>query len=151
MDSSFRVEGGPVRLTLQQLLEEFIRQRINRWKAKQKVITDRELVAQMVAMSWDYDSLPREGPGCLMPDHKGGYVYIPYDESSEGLTPDLEDRIDKLNHWFKNPANGSIVRQMDKILERQVNDQCFWDFLDGGNASRIDFHGKASPPSHRAC
>ncbi|KAH6849768.1 hypothetical protein B0I37DRAFT_352332 [Chaetomium sp. MPI-CAGE-AT-0009] len=93
-------------------------------------------------MSWDYDSLPREGPGCLITDHKGGYVYAPYDESREGLPRELEDRIDKLEHWFKDPANLPMLRQMDQILEREVDDKCYWEFLDGGSASRIDFHGK---------
>ncbi|KAK4252346.1 hypothetical protein C7999DRAFT_27073 [Corynascus novoguineensis] len=103
---------------------------------------NRELAAQIVAMCWDHDSLPQAGPGCLMPGFNGGYFYVPYDESREGLPLDLQDGINKLERWFKDPANGPIMRKMDKMLEKEVNKKCFWEFLDGGNASRIDFHGK---------
>ncbi|KAL2201232.1 hypothetical protein P885DRAFT_73581 [Corynascus similis CBS 632.67] len=103
---------------------------------------NRELAAQIVAMCWDHDFLPQAGPGCLMSGCNGGYVYVPYDESREGLPLDFQNRINELERWFKNPANGSVLRKMDKILEKEVNEKCFWEFLDGGNASRIDFHGK---------
>ncbi|KAL2169666.1 hypothetical protein VTG60DRAFT_5805 [Thermothelomyces hinnuleus] len=119
MESLFKVDGENVQLTLQRLIEESISQRVTRWKTKQEKIPDRELAAQIIAMCWSHDALPSAGPGCLMPDTKGGYVYVPYDET-----------------------NGPIVRKMDKLLEKEVNEKCFWEFLDGDNASRIDFHGK---------
>ncbi|KAL2181600.1 uncharacterized protein P884DRAFT_274094 [Thermothelomyces heterothallicus CBS 202.75] len=142
MESLFKVDGENVQLTLQRIIEESISQRVTGWKIKQKKIPDRELAAQIVAMCWGHDSLPSAGPGCLMPDTKGGYVYVPYDESRDGLPPPLEERIDKLERWFRNPANGPTVREMDKLLEKEVNEKCFWEFPDGDNASRLDFHGK---------
>lgn len=114
--------------------------------AKQRKMPNRELAAQIVAMCWDHDFLPQAGPGCLMSGCNGGYVYVPYDESREGLPLDFQNRINELERWFKNPANGSVLRKMDKILEKEVNEKCFWEFLDGGNASRIDFHGKVPDP-----
>ncbi|KAK4149212.1 hypothetical protein C8A00DRAFT_19071 [Chaetomidium leptoderma] len=142
MNGPFRVEGGPVRLTLQQIMDEFISQRVKRWKAKQVNVPNRELAARIAAMCWDYDSLPGLGPGCLLPDHKGDYVYIPYDDSRDDLPPDPEDRMAMADHWFTNPANTKLLQQADKMLEKQVNDKCFWEFLDGGSAARLDFHGK---------
>lgn len=147
MDNSSTLKSAPVRLTPQQAMEEFISQRVSRWQAKQEKVLDRELAAQIVAMCWDYGSLPRKGPGCLLPDHKGGYVYVPYDDSRDGLSPELEERIEKLERWLRDPVNTPALRLMDKVLEKEVNEKCFWEFLDGGNASRIDFHGKASTHS----
>ena len=144
MDNSLRPAGGPVRLTPQQAMEEFISQKVSRWRAKEEKVPDRNLAAQIIAMCWDYGSLPRKGPGCLLPDHKGGYVYVPYDDSRDGLAPELEERMEKLERWLRDPTNTPALRLMDKILEKEVNEKCFWEFLDGGNASRIDFHGKAS-------
>jgi hypothetical protein len=144
MGDAVSAEGGSGQLTLEQAMEEFISQKVSRWWTKQEKVADKELGAQIVAMSWDYASLPPKGPGCLLPDHKGGYVYVPYDDSREGLPPELEERAAKLDNWFKNPANTPTLRRMDKVLENEVNEKCWWEFLDGGSAARLDFHGKAS-------
>jgi hypothetical protein len=144
MDISLRAEGDPAQLTPQQIIEELISERVNRWMTKQITVPNRELAAELVAMCWDYDFIPETGPGCLLPDHMGGYTYIPYDESRDGLPDELRHRADTLDHWAKDPANAPALRKIDKLLEKEVNATCFWDFLDGGNASRIDFNGKVS-------
>lgn len=144
MDSSSQVEGDPVGLTPEQFIQELVSLRVDRWRSKQKEVPDEELVAQLVALSWDYDSLPPEGPGCLISGGSTGHIYVPYDDSREGLPPEINDRIDKVNRWIADPANAPTLRKMDKILRRQVDNSCFLEFLDGGNASRIDFIGKVT-------
>lgn len=136
------------RASPQQMIEEFVSVRILRWQAKQVKVPDREIAAQVAAMSWNFNFLPRGGPGCLLPEPNtdSGYIYVPYDERVDHLPPEVMKRIEKLNDWFKDPANGPIVRQMDKLLEREVDDKCFWEFLDGGSAERIDFLGKVGFP-----
>lgn len=144
MDNSFRVEIDPARLTPEQMIEALIQERVDRWTARQVTMPDRELAVQLAAMWWDYDLLPASGPGCLLPDRMGGYIYVPYDEDRHGLPAELLHRMDMLENWTRNPVNAPALRQIDKLLEKEVNDTCFWEFLDGGNASRIDFNGKVS-------
>jgi hypothetical protein len=151
MDSSSRVEGGLVGLTPEELIQEFISLRIDRWRSKEKEVPDQELAAQLFAMSWDYDSLPPEGPGCLMSGGRTGYLYVPYDDSREGLPPEIEARINMADRWLGNPANAPVLREMDKIMKRQVDDCCFLEFLEGGNASRVDFLGKVTSRPFEAC
>ena len=147
MDNSLQVEGDPARLTPQQIIEELISERVNRWMTKQITVPNRELAAELVAMCWDYDFIPETGPGCLLPDHMGGYIYVPYDEGRDDIPDELQHRSDTLDHWAKDPANAPALRKIDKLMEKEVNATCFWEFLDGGNASRIDFNGKVSYPS----
>ncbi|KAK3302194.1 uncharacterized protein B0T15DRAFT_505249 [Chaetomium strumarium] len=143
MASASRLDEDTAQAALaRQMIEEFISLRIAHWKTKQRRITDREVAAQIAALCWDYDSLPDQGPGCLLPDRQGGYVYVPYDGRREGLPPDILRRALSLDHWEKNPANCPVILQMDKLLEKEVDEKCFWEFLDGGNASGVDFHGK---------
>ncbi|KAK4106466.1 hypothetical protein N658DRAFT_502927 [Parathielavia hyrcaniae] len=143
MDSSTPADFDPVSATVPQIMEEFVSQRVKRWKARQENVPDRELAAVIGAMCWDNDFLPRRGPGCLLPDGRGGHAYVPYDERREGLPADLQQRIDILNRWVRNPENAPALRKLDKLLEKEVNEKCFWEFLDGGSAERVDFHGKA--------
>lgn len=150
MDSSSRVEGGLVGLTPEQLIQEFISLRIDRWRSKKKDVPDQELAAHLFAMSWNYDSLPPEGPGCIMAGGSTGHIYIPYDDSRSGLPPEIEARIDMVDQWLGDPANAPVLRGMDQIMRRQIDDYCFSEFLEGGNASRVDFLGKVTPPSLRS-
>ena len=149
MDSTVQAEADAVRgeedshqPMLERIIEEFVSQRLLCWMAKKERVPDRSVPAKIVAMCWDFGSLPERGPGCLVANRKGGYVYVPYDDSKEGITPELEARVEKLARWCR--ANHSAVVRMDKMLEKEVAEKCWWEFLDGGNASCVDFHGKAS-------
>ncbi len=140
-----KLKEGPLQLTLEEAMEELIEHRISRWWTKQEKVPDARLAAEIVAMCWDFDSLPQRGPGCLLPDHKGGHIYVPYDDSKEGLSPELIAQSEKLDKWIKTPANAPILREMDEVLEKMVDEKCWWEFLgERSNASRVDFHGKAS-------
>jgi hypothetical protein len=54
------------------------------------------------------------------------------------------ERFEKLGRWIKDRKNRPTIFQMDTLLEKYVDEMCFWEFLDGGDASRVDFHGKVS-------
>ncbi|KAK3902105.1 hypothetical protein C8A05DRAFT_15785 [Staphylotrichum tortipilum] len=143
MDKLYQVDDGASELTLPQLMEELIAQKIRCWRAKQETIPDSRIAEPLVAMCWGNDGNLRKRPGCLLPDHKGGYIYVPYDEGDP--TPELKAGVERLEKALKDKANAGLVRKMDKALERQVNEKCFWEFLGGhgGDGARIDFHGKA--------
>jgi hypothetical protein len=148
MWSSSRLDEDAAQVALaKQMIEAFVSLRIAHWKAKKRIITDGEVAAQIAALGWDYDSLPEQGPGCLLHDREaeGEYVYVPYDDRREGLPPDILQRAIVLDHWERHAANSAVILQMDRLLEKEVDDKCFWEFLDGGDASGVDFHGKVSP------
>jgi hypothetical protein len=145
MDTSFHAEGWPAQLTAQQIMEELVSQRVESWKAKQEKVPDPEVAAKIIAMCWDYDSLPLSGPGCLMCDKNGEYTYVTYDSVSRGALPaDLQQRIDVLDRWLRDSKNNTVLRELDKMMEKKMDDECFYEFLDGGSPQRVDFHGKVS-------
>ncbi len=149
MDGAVQAKADPAQededshqLVLERIIKELVSQRLLCWMAKKEKITDQSLPAKIYAMCWDFGSMPERGPGCLVPNPKGGYVYVPYDDSHEGVGPELEARVEKLANWCK--ANHSGVVRIDKMMEKEVAEKCWWEFLDGGDASCVDFHGKAS-------
>ena len=148
MDKLYRVDDGARELTLRQIMEEMIAQKLRCWRAKQEKITDNNRIAeQIIAMCWGgNDRNLTQTPGCLLQDPQGGYVFVPYDESGDNQSPELKTSTEMLNKALKDKANAGLVRKMDKALEKEVNDKCFWEFIDGGDAARVDFHGKASHP-----
>ncbi len=126
---------------LEGIIKELVTQRLLCWMAKKERITDRSLPAKIYAMCWDFGSMPARGPGCLVPN-KSGYVYVPYDDSEEGMGPELQARVETLVSWCRDNRSGLV--RIDKMMEKEVAEKCWWEFLDGGNASCVDFHGKAS-------
>jgi hypothetical protein len=146
MDTSSRAEGWPAQLTLPQIVEELVSHRVERWKAGQETVRNPEAAAKTAAMCWDYDSLPLNGPGCLIAEPEGGYAYVPYNDnvSREILPTDLRGRMEMLDRWLRDRENAPILPRLDKFTEKKVNDECFYEFLDGGSAERVDFHGKVS-------
>ncbi|KAL2260238.1 hypothetical protein VTK26DRAFT_5837 [Humicola hyalothermophila] len=78
-----------------------------------------------------------------MPDPTGGYVYVPYlNDGKDNLPADLVERIKQFEAFMSDPVNLQLIQEADGLMEAEVNEKCFWEFLDGGNASQIDFHGK---------
>ena len=153
MDQLFQLDGGTTQLTLPQFMDEMITQKLRCWRAAQEKIPDGRLAEQIMAMCWGgSDGNVLKEPGCLLPDHhKGGYVFVPYNEG-EHLSPELVAGKERLERALQDKANAALARRMDKALEREVNEKCFWEFLDGDSAARVDFHGKVSrnpplPPS----
>ncbi|KAK4239794.1 hypothetical protein C8A03DRAFT_13845 [Achaetomium macrosporum] len=142
MASSSQPEDAAQAAAARRMIEEFVSLRVAHWKTKQRRITNQEVAAQIAALCWDYYSLAENGLGCLLPDREGGYVYVPYDDSREDLPPDILRCAKSLDRWEKDPANSSFILRMDRILEEEVDDKCFWEFLDGGDASGVDFQGK---------
>ncbi|KAL2024424.1 hypothetical protein VTK56DRAFT_8235 [Thermocarpiscus australiensis] len=124
------------RPTPEDIKNEFVFQRVKRWRTKQKKIRSNQLGLELGEINSE------EQPGCLLSGNNGGYVYVPYDDDRKDLPPNLRDRILQLERWASNPANSVIMRQVDKLLEDEVSDKCWFEFLDGGDASQVDFHGK---------
>ena len=149
MDAPAQAAGDPaqedddsLRPMLEKIIKELVSQRLLCWMAKKEKITDQALGAQIFAMCWDFGSMPDQGPGCLIPNPKGGYAYVPYDDSTEGVGPELEARVERLGRWCG--ENHAGVERMDKMMEKEVDERCWWEFLEGGDASGVDFHGKVS-------
>ena len=101
MDGTVKAEADPAgenedphRPMLEGIIKELVTQRLLCWMAKKEKITDRSLPAKIYAMCWDFGSMPARGPGCLVPN-KSGYVYVPYDDSEEGMGPELQARVEK--------------------------------------------------------
>lgn len=128
----------------EKIKEEHVRLRVNRWKAKQVKVPNDEIAIQLAGLCFDYSVLPGGKRGCLLPDPAGGYVYVPYSDEykKDDLPADLLERVNTLEAITNNHKNLPVLRQVDKLMEDEVNDTCFWEFLDGGDASQIDFQGK---------
>ncbi|KAJ4304351.1 hypothetical protein N0V88_001964 [Collariella sp. IMI 366227] len=102
------------------------------------------VAAELVGMSFDYNHLPVQGPGCLMPNRKGGYSYVPYTNPKDEKPFHLDERVKMINQWLQNAENCHTLAEVDKTMENEINDKCFFEFLDGGDASRLDFYGKVN-------
>lgn len=134
--------------TILQIKEELISQVLTSWVAQQYPIPDPAVAAEMAAMSWDFDSLPAEGPGCMMKltrTKEGEYVYIPYDDSLDGMEDAMVERVKRMEEWMRSPENVEAIRKLDRELEREVDESCFWELLQQGeSAERVDLSGKVS-------
>ncbi|KAH6624823.1 hypothetical protein B0J18DRAFT_191995 [Chaetomium sp. MPI-SDFR-AT-0129] len=132
--------------TILEIKEELISQVLTLWTSHQYPIPDPAIAAEMAAMSWDYDSLPASGPGCLMKltrTQEGEYVYMPYDDNMDGMEEAMVARVEKTAEWMRDPENGAAIRRLDGVLEREVDENCFWELLEqGGGAERVDRIGK---------
>lgn len=132
--------------TPKQIKDELIAQRVECWRAKQRKVDRRDLAIELSAMgTHPWCSVARE-PGCLLSDGRGGYVYVPYDDSTAGLAPELLGRIRTLDSWMRNPRSEPILAEVDRLLEGEVKDKCFFEFQDDGDASQLDTWSKASFP-----
>ncbi|KAL2135278.1 hypothetical protein VTI74DRAFT_9158 [Chaetomium olivicolor] len=49
-----------------------------------------------------------------------------------------------LDRYLKGPANAYKLQDVDNVMENEVKDKCFFEFVNGGDGSGADFYGKVN-------
>ncbi|KAK3682636.1 hypothetical protein B0T22DRAFT_494309 [Podospora appendiculata] len=112
--------------------EEFISQRIQCWTAKRQPMTEGEITTRYATATFVTPKPPGLKPGSLFPSPSGGYVF-------------------ELECWACDYRNSELLKNIEKLLDEEVEDKCYWEFREGGDVSSLDFRGKYRLLSNPIC
>ncbi|KAK0722823.1 hypothetical protein B0T26DRAFT_235938 [Lasiosphaeria miniovina] len=140
--SGLRLEEAAAR----QIKEELVKLRMDFWKSNQIPIENTDQAANIAALGLDSSLVATPGNGCLVPVIGGWRVFVSFDDAAaaagESVTREFDSRLSEMRCWAENPANGATLKEVEGLLDAEIEDKCFWEFLDGGDASRLSFYDK---------
>ncbi len=123
-----------------QIKDAFVKERMNRWRLEAETLDEQGLLEKMTQMTF-YSPLSPQ-PGLIIPNLHGGYEYIPL-ERGDVLRPNIpEDHMAKINQlrlFHNNPSNAQVIKEVEKEMDKEIEEKCFWEFLDDGDASGMGF------------
>ncbi|KAK3379481.1 hypothetical protein B0T24DRAFT_717045 [Lasiosphaeria ovina] len=141
--SGLRLEDAAAR----QIKEEFVKLRMDSWKSNQIPIENTDQAANIAALGLDSSLVATPGNGCLVPVIGGWRVFVPFDDDAAAaagvsVAREFDGRFSEMHCWAENLANGATLKEVEGLLDAEIEDKCFWEFLDGGDASRLSFYDK---------
>lgn len=142
--SSFPTGGNQV--TYERLKDEIITEQINCWKGHAKGFPNPVLALMWYTSSYKTGERYSSNHGAVVVENGSGgatYYWVPFHNGPDP-DPSREERRQSLRTWAADPVHRDHMVKIEELLDREIEERCFWQFLDGGSAAGLTFGKKAS-------